>query len=178
VDTFADTYTGNRHLFNLWAGPFGANAEGCSRNFSGDALLVSAVMDGSAILHEKTFRDCASISLGGAGSTDATASDPAWLLTHESGHFLFGLSDEYAGGGYDPTQSCRNAYESQTACQTAAPGVGATTAQCAQIGMTGFWRIVGANETMADRQLSSNWRDDSNACVSNRFSSCFYGACY
>jgi hypothetical protein len=178
VDPFARTFTGNGLFFNLWAGPFGANAEGCSRSFSGDAVAVSAVMDGRAILHENAFRDCASISPGGEGSTEATATDPAWLLTHESGHFLFALSDEYAGGGYSTSQSCLNAYASEAACQVAAPGVGASASQCAQIGSTGFWRIVNADETMSDRTLSSDWRDDSDGCVSARFAGCYAGTCY
>jgi hypothetical protein len=39
TDLFANRYTGDRQFFNLWAGPFGANAEGCTRTFTGDARL-------------------------------------------------------------------------------------------------------------------------------------------
>lgn len=178
TDLFASAYTGDRQFFNLWAGPFGANAEGCTRTFLGDTQPVSAVMDGSAILHRNAFRDCASISIGGAGSVQATEADPAWILVHESGHFLFGLSDEYDGGGYIASMPCNNVYATLQACQSAAPGNGATAAQCQQIGATGFWRIATANETMADRVLVSNFRDDSATCFSNRITSCHNGSCY
>ena len=180
TDLFANRYTGDRQFFNLWAGPFGANAEGCTRTFTGDAPAVSAIMDGSAILHRNAFRDCGSITAGGggAGSVDASASDPSWLLVHESGHFLFGLSDEYAGGGHIPTMPCNNVYTTQAICQSAAPGVSATAGQCSQIGSTGFWRIVTANETMANRVLTSDFRDDAERCFSNRISACYDGDCY
>lgn len=180
TDLFANRYTGDRQFFNLWAGPFGANAEGCARTFSGDAIPVSAVMDGSAIFHRNAFRDCASLSAGngGAGSVQATETDPAWLLVHESGHFLFELSDEYDGGGYDATLPCPNVYSSLQACQTAAPGVGAVAAQCAKIGTQPLWRVVTANETMSDRVLGSDFRDDSEKCFSARITSCYNGTCY
>ena len=180
TDLFANRYTSDRQFFNLWAGPFGADAQGCTRSFTGDAVWVSAIMDGSAIVHRISFRDCGSITAGGggAGSVDATATDPSWLLVHESGHFLFGLSDEYVGGGYDATMPCNNVYQSQQACQSAAPGVGATAAQCAQIGTTAFWRIATANETMANRVLQSDFRDDAERCFSNRITSCYNGNCY
>lgn len=178
TDPIARTYTGNRRLFNLWAGPFGANSEGCARTFTGDAQSVSAVMDGSAILHRNDFTDCGSISAGGAGSVQATLSDPSYVLVHESGHFLFALSDEYAAGGHVTTMPCNNNYASQTACQAAAPAVGAATAQCQQMGTTGIWRIATADETMADRSLASDFRDDSAQCVANRFKACDNGSCY
>jgi hypothetical protein len=180
TDIFANRYTGDRQFFNLWAGPFGANAEGCARTFTGGAQAVAAVMDGSAIFHRNAFRDCGSITAGGggAGSVDMSASDSSWLLVHESGHFLFGLSDEYAGGGYIATMSCNNVYATQANCQSAAPAAGATTAQCSQIGTTGFWRIVTANETMSDRVLQSDFRDDAERCFSSRISACYNGSCY
>jgi hypothetical protein len=180
TDSFASRYTADRQFFNLWAGPFGANAEGCSRSFNGDAMAVSAVMDGSTILHRNAFRDCASLTAGGggAGSVEASANDPAWLLTHESGHFLFQLSDEYDGGGYDATLSCPNVYSSMQTCQSAAPSVGAAATQCAKIGSQSFWRIVTTNETMSDRVLNSDLRDDAERCFTTRISSCSNGMCY
>jgi hypothetical protein len=178
-DPFARAYTQDRQFFNLWAGPFGADAEGCSRTIGGDAQSVAAVMDGSAIVHRSSFRDCASISVGGgAGSVQGTETDPAWLFVHESAHFLFGLSDEYSGGGYIATMPCNNVYANAPACQAAAPGNGATIAQCQQIGSTGFWRIATASETMANRNTSSDFRDDAARCVSNRLAACYNGSCY
>jgi hypothetical protein len=185
TDAFARAYTGDRQFFNLWAGPFGANARragaNCSRTFSGDALAVSAVMDGSGILHRDTFRDCASLTAGGGGTgtIEATATDPAWLLVHEGAHFLFQLSDEYGDdGGYDANTLCPNVYSSQQSCQIAAPSVGATAGQCSKVGATGFWRIATANETMSDRVLASDFRDDAARCVRDRITNCSNGVCY
>jgi hypothetical protein len=180
TDPFARVYTRDRLYFDLWAGPFGANAEGCTRPFGGDALAVSAVVDGSAILHRRAFRDCASLTAGGggAGSVQASASDPAWLLVHESAHFLLQLSDEYADGGYDAGVPCPNVYASLQSCQSAAPGVGAAATQCAQIGTKPFWRIVSADETMSDRRLASDFHDDAARCVARRIADCSDGACY
>jgi hypothetical protein len=181
TDAFARAFTRDRFYFDLWAGPFGANAEAkCARTFSGDALAVSAVMDGSAIFHRRAFRDCATLTAGGggAGSVQASETDPAWILVHEAAHFLLQLSDEYDDGGYDAGLPCPNVYSSLQACQSAAPGIGAAATQCAQIGTKPVWRIVSANETMSDRRSTSDFRDDAARCVARRIADCHDGACY
>jgi hypothetical protein len=177
---FASTYTLFRPSVNLWAAPFGADAEGCSRSFNALVTPLAAVTDGEAIVHKNFFRDCASIALGGAGSVYAKASDADWIFVHESGHFLHGQGDEYCcDGGYATSGSCANVFASQADCQAAAPTHGASTANCVQIGTTGRWRNDDGNdETMEDRTDNSNWRDDSGYCVTQRFLSCGSGSCY
>lgn len=177
---FASTYTLFRPSMNLWAAPFGADAQGCSRTFNSLVSPLAAVTDGEAIVHKNDFRDCASIALGGAGSVFAKAGDADWILVHESGHFLHGQGDEYCcDGGYGTSGGCANVFSSQSACQTAAPGHGATAGNCVQIGTTGAWRNDdGLLETMEDRTDDSNWRDDSGFCVTRRFVNCGGGSCY
>lgn len=177
---FASTYTLFRPNVNLWAAPFGADAEGCSRSFNTLVTPLAAVTDGEAIVHKNYFRDCASIALGGSGSVYAKAGDPDWIFVHESGHFLHGQGDEYCcDGGYGTSGSCANVFSSQAACQAAAPGHGANASNCVQIGTTGAWRNdQGTDETMEDRTDNSNWRDDSGHCVTQRFVDCSNGSCY
>jgi len=177
---FAATYTLFRPSVNLWAAPFGADAQGCARSFNALVTPLAAVTDGETIVHKNNFRDCSAIALGGAGSVYAKAGDADWIFVHESGHFLQGQGDEYCcDGGYGTSGGCANVFSSQAACQAAAPGHGASAANCVQIGTTGAWRNdEGTDETMQDRTDNSNWRDDSGYCVTQRFLSCGSGSCY
>lgn len=177
---FSSVYTLFRGIVNLWAAPFGADAEGCARSFNALVTPIAAVMDGESIVHKNNFRDCAAISLGGPGSVFAKAGDPDWIFVHESGHFLHGQGDEYCcDGGYGTSGSCANVFSSQAACQAAAPGHGASGGNCVMIGTTGAWRNDnGQFETMEDRTAASNWQDDSSYCVIQRFVNCGGGSCY
>jgi hypothetical protein len=177
---FAATYTFFRPSVNLWAAPFGADAQGCSRSFNALVTPLAAVTDGEAIVHKNSFRDCAAIAPGGAGSVYAKAGDPDFIFVHESGHFLHGQGDEYCcDGGYGTAGGCANVFSSQAACQAAAPGHGASAANCVQIGTTGAWRNDdGIFEIMDDRTDISSWRDDSAYCVTQRFLNCGNGSCY
>jgi hypothetical protein len=179
TDQFASTYSLWRNVFNFWAGPDGADAQDCTRTFSGSAATVAGATDGDAILHQNAFRDCASLALGGSGSTQTTLGDAAWVFTHESGHFLHGLGDEYVGGGNASISDPANIYGSQSACQTAATSLSINTSFCVQIGTTGMWRMDDGNATtMEDRTLSSDWRTASGIAVNRRIGKCISGACY
>src|SRR5512140_1554594 len=46
TNDFAKSYTLWKNLFNLWAGPAGADGEGCTRTFSGSAATIAGVTDG------------------------------------------------------------------------------------------------------------------------------------
>lgn len=179
TDQFARQYTVWKHNFNLWAGPAGADAEGCARSFSGSAATIAGVTDGDAILHSNAFRDCASISPGSSGSTQTTLNDAAWVFTHESGHFLNGLGDEYVGGGNASVSDPNNIYSSDASCRAAATTLSINPNFCAQIGTTGAWRMDDGNPTtMEDRVLTSDWRTASGVAVSRRIARCITGACY
>jgi hypothetical protein len=179
TDQFAVQYTAWKNLYNFWAGPDGADAQDCTRNFTGSAATVAGATDGDAILHRNPFRDCASIALGGSGSTETTLSDAAWTFTHESGHFLHGLGDEYVGGGNASVSDPPNIYSSQSSCQTSATSLSIDKTLCAQIGTSGKWRMDdGSSTTMEDRVLGSDWRTASGVAVNRRVSKCSSGACY
>lgn len=169
-----------RNLFNLWAGPAGADGEGCTRTFAAPASTVRGVFDGTAILHRNTFRDCASISLGGgAGTTQTNLADAPWVLLHEMGHFLFGLGDEYVGGGNSSISNPRNVLTSKGNCESTSTTHSIPTSQCVQIGTSGTWRNDdGQDTTMEDRTLDSDWRTLSGRAMGARFTACSNGACY
>jgi hypothetical protein len=169
-----------KNLFNVWAGPVGADGEGCTRNFSGAAATVRQAFDGTAILHRNAFRDCASISLGGgAGTTETPLSDATWALLHEAGHYLFGLGDEYVGGGNASVSQPKNVYSSKATCESNSTANGLPATQCVQIGMTGTWRNDdGQLTTMEDRNLASDWRTLSGKAMSNMVTKCTSGSCY
>lgn len=180
TNQFSNYYRFWKNVFNLWAGPAGGNGEdGCVRGLAGAAATVSSAVDGKAIVHQAAFRDCSDIAQGGLGTSQSTLSDAAWVFTHESGHFLHGLGDEYQGGGNGAASDPVNTWSSQSACQTAAPGLGLTASQCAQIGTTGFWHVDdGGLTTMRDRNLASDWRTASGLALGRRITKCSGGACY
>ena len=167
-------------VFNIWAGPTGGNGEGCTRTFAEPAATVRAAFDGTQILHRNAFRDCASISLGGgAGTAQTNLGDASWVMLHEAGHFLFGLGDEYVGGGNSSISTPKNVFGSKAACESASTSNSLPTSQCAQIGTTGTWRNDdGQNTTMEDRILSSDWRTLSSRALGTRINKCTSGACY
>jgi len=172
-----------KNIYNIWAGPVGADGEGCTRTFTTPASTVMAAFDGTAILHRNDFRDCASISLGGGSGTSQTntgdLSDAVWVLNHESGHFLYGLGDEYVGGGNSSISSPKNVFSSQSACQSASTANSLPSGQCVQIGATGTWRNDdGQLTTMEERQLGSDWRTLSGRAMGTRLNACTGGACY
>lgn len=180
TNQFSNFYRFWKNQFNLWAGPAGGNGEdSCVRSLGGAASTVSGALDGKAIVHQAAFRDCSDIALGGLGTSQSTLTDAAWVFTHESGHFLHGLGDEYQGGGNGNVSDPPNTWASKAACQSAAPGLGLTASQCAQIGTTGFWHVDdGGITTMRDRDLASDWRTASGVALSRRVSKCTGGACY
>jgi len=169
-----------KNLFNLWAGPTGADGNGCTRTFTTPASTVMAAFDGTAILHRDAFRDCASISLGGgSGTTQTNLGDASWVLLHESGHFLFGMGDEYDGGGNFAISNPKNVVSSQAICQSTSTTNSLPTAQCAQIGATGTWRNDNAvATTMEDRTLGSDFQTLAGKVMANKVVDCVNGACY
>lgn len=182
---FAQDYTVFRGNVNLWAAPFGADAEpSCAFSFNTLVTPIRANMDGQAIVHNSNFRDCGFITLGGTGSVWADAGNPAQRFVHESGHFLHGQGDEYCcNGGYATSGTCMNVFSSEAACQSAVSGAGVSPSDCVEIAsgttMTGAWRNDdGLLENMADEGVNANFQNNSSLCVVQRFLSCGSGSCY
>jgi len=98
---------------------------------------------------------------------------------HESGHFLFGMGDEYDGGGNFSISNPKNVVSSEAICQSTSTTNSLPTAQCAQIGATGTWRNDdGVATTMEDRTLSSDFRTLAGKVMANKVVDCVNGACY
>jgi hypothetical protein len=139
-------------------------------------------MDGSVIVHQFAMRDNASIGTAhGTATVQATRDDAGVVFAHESGHALFGMSDEYCcDGGYATNGPCVNIYASLAACQAAAPFVGTGPSQCMALSPTGggmVWRINSGLETMADETRTSQFLDDGRACFNQRITRCRAGSC-
>jgi hypothetical protein len=169
-----------RNIFNLWAGPTGARNTSCNFPVDAPAQTVRGAFDATAVLHRNDFRDCATIALGGGiGTTQTTLGDGAWVFVHEMGHYVFGLGDEYVGGGNSAVSTPRNVHGSEGACQSTSTSEGLTSANCMQIGSSGTWRNDdGQLTTMEDRNLASDWRTLSGRALGNRLSACTGGQCY
>jgi hypothetical protein len=182
---FARAYTQHRDDFNLWVGAPGSNSsEGCSMTFSSNAEVMAAVTDGDVIVHKREFRDCSAIQLGGPGTVWGASPMPDYLLVHESGHFLHGQGDEYCcDGGYATGPDCSNVFAHRLDCEAAAPAAGADPSACVAVGDTGeaakSFRVgIETKELMADFSHDSDWQDNSNYCVAERFLKCASGQCY
>lgn len=124
-----NTYSLYRRTFNVWAGPFGADAfpsttATCGTQFDANTTVVCAAMDGSFVLHQTAFRDCATSTMFGAGAATvwARGTDRVRRYVHESGHALFGLGDEYCCfPGARATSDPPNIHANQADCVAAAP---------------------------------------------------------
>ena len=116
---------------------------------------------------------------GGAGTTQTNLGDAAWVMVHEAGHYLFGLGDEYVGGGNWSISVPKNVFSTQSDCESNSVSNSLPSSQCVQIGSSGTWRNDdGQATTMEDRQLGSDWRTLSGRAMGNLLSSCVNGTCY
>ncbi len=179
---FARLYGLFHHSFNLFAAPSGASTDGCTRTFGPLVRPIAAVMDGDTIVHPVPFRDCASLSLGGGGSVSGTDVDADFTFVHESGHFLHGQGDEYCcDGGYAFTGDCGNVFKSLEACRAMAVAFDLQD-DCKQLNPSRpdvfINQPVGQLEIMDVRIDTSDWRDNTDRCVSRRFAFCGGGSCY
>ena len=180
---FAKNYTRHRSYFDIWAFPFdGAQTDPtlCDHEFRDNAALLDGLVDGSAIIHVTKFTDCASIGPDGAGSVGAEESRPDWLLVHESGHFLFGLADEYGEGGQVAGSEPPNVFSTLGECELASTTVGAYPWHCRKFGsVTNTYRIQTSEpETMKKQLYTSDFYNSSEAAISARIDKCDSGACF
>lgn len=180
---FSEKFRRNRHFFDIWAFPFaGATAKStCDHVFTGGAADLYGKVNGSAVLHKTSFTDCSTIGEGVAGSVDVGKSKSDWILVHESGHFLFGLADEYGKGDQVTKSEPPNVFSTESECNDAAESFdGAATPECIEFG-TGVqpYRIQTVEpETMKQEHYGSEFRNSADAVFSNIISKCAGGQCY
>ena len=182
TDTFAREFTANRHYFDLWVGPLGADATSSCDDFKFDAQAAPAraAIDAGAIVHWIEFGDCADISFPGDGSVYGYSYYNSWLLVHEAGHFLFGMGDEHDFGGHFACSSPGNVFKDKDVCDTVLQGINALPeAKCIAIDDTGKYRIdEDLQETMRTKSKSSGFHSSSGNAVTNQFEVCLTGNCY
>jgi hypothetical protein len=92
--------------------------------------------EGRVILHQGNLRDYAM----GDGLYSSEMQNRGTIL-HESGHGLFSLADEYAGGSHWQESVLPNNWTSLAGAQAAAPGVGKTASDAVQIGTDGWYKL-------------------------------------
>jgi len=115
----------------------GASPDKCTMTLPDDYSTYCSFADTSAFIHDLDCRNKATLSsmnfpMPGSKMT-STASEPG-VLTHESGHAILGLSDEYYDSQvpYQQTSDVPNVWSSQASCDANRTAEGWTEA-CEQI---------------------------------------------
>ena len=205
VDPYAQTYTAFSHAFDLWAGSVGFDAvpdpaaksdPKCIASFAAPAKVLQGMVSGSAvILHAKECRDVAALSLNSSTATATVWTNPpafdapaGYFFTHESGHLLHGLADEYGcDGGYSSISDPNSVFDSLATCQLAADAASLDKTLCTRITdastgafcSTAKWAMNdGQLAIMRDRSAASDWRTLSRTAVQKRVAQCLLGICY
>lgn len=190
VPAFASDYQLWRRQFSYWAGPAGAMGaqDDCWRSFSSWAVAARAVTDGQAVVHKTRFRDCAVFGPGGWGTVWGSVYNSSYIFTHESGHFLHCMGDEYAQEGYNVHTSCSdppNTYQSQQECMQVAADYNYPTSWCVEIDFSTSWRVTNGDLEIMDGTsqgpsgfLSMDWRDTNHSAILKRMAACLLGVCW
>jgi hypothetical protein len=142
LDIFmVDDYVEHSNMFNFWlAQDFGTSQDGdgdCDPSVPFDAYLFTySFADAMGVVHSDAHGDCAYTEnhVFAAEANPATAgSDDAFVGSHESGHAVFGLADEYNNGDthYFEPDPLPNLFEELGDCNADAPSLGNPT--CRQI---------------------------------------------
>jgi len=201
---FAQYYSSYQKVFDLWAGPDGADGfdtPKCDTSFPPPAAAIAAITDGDVVLHSAFFRDCGSFLGWGTvftGNMTATGAlnFPALVYMHESGHFLHKLSDEYVncktGAPYKSESTPKNVFDSEDDCKTTAASEALDSSKCKEIKgpevgsnppktcSTAHWRYDDGSLEIMVRTDSATaaFRNLSNRAVGNHVDACMNGACY
>lgn len=124
---------------------------------------IAPLADTVAYVHNNAaWRDFANFGGSGIGHFTIDATTPGTIV-HETGHALFGLSDEYCcdGGTIATSWPHANLFQNLAACQTSAGNHGVATGACTQITTTvGF---CGGNDASGNPVLGGTnlwWRQD------------------
>jgi hypothetical protein len=101
-----------------------------------DALTQSTFSDAIGVLHTRPKRDWR------AGKLFSTEPWNQGTALHETGHAVFNLADEYAGGAFfpDSDNTHHNVHEDQSACESYSETAGFEASECQPILNTTWWR--------------------------------------
>jgi hypothetical protein len=116
----------------------------CEIKYPSNWATLAATADVAAIVHTRTigsdgnvFRNCApGFSTASAGSFMITSASPhVSTVVHETGHALFGLSDEYCcdGGVIKTTWPHQNLFPTDPACKSSASAHGVAQTNCVKL---------------------------------------------
>ncbi|MDN8616480.1 hypothetical protein [Variovorax ginsengisoli] len=164
--------TGNRSKWNFYLNP--ATGGLVRSNISGTEqrsitqpanwTRIAATANAAAYVHhDATWRDFGNFGgANGVGQLTIQAGTPGTIV-HETGHAVFGLSDEYCcdGGIISTSWPHENMFTSLAACQASATAHGLPTASCTQLTTTnGFCGGADASGTPILGSTDLKWRQD------------------
>jgi hypothetical protein len=189
---YVEAYRFWRSNFAYWVGPSGASTPGrvCGLKFTGWPDAMRAVTDGQVIVHQTFFRDCAFLGPHSSGTVSGTAGDVDYIFVHESGHFLYGMGDEYPEDGIDhgSVSNPPNTYPTKEQCEAVATQYSYPTSWCIPIGdSSGWWRVSqdpGPYQDIMDGSrgfptgyLSTDWYDTNHDVILKQMAKCQQGGC-
>jgi len=189
---YVEAYRFWRSNFAYWVGPSGASNRGrvCAPTFTGWPDAMRAVTDGQVIVHQTFFRDCAFLGPHSSGSVSGTAGNVDYIFAHESGHFLYGMGDEYPEDGIDHSSVSNppNTYSTKEQCEATAAQYSYPASWCIPIGdSSGWWRISqdpGLYQDIMDGSrgfptgyLSTDWYDTNHDVLLKQMAKCQQGGC-
>lgn len=164
--------TGNRSKWNFYVNPvsgglFQSSIGGTvkrSMTQPSNWTRIAAVADAAAYMHHNSsWRDFANFgNAGGIGQFTIQAGTPGTVF-HETGHAVFGLSDEYCcdGGIINSGWPHDNMFASQPTCIASATAHGVPSGACVQLtAAIGFCGGVDASGNAIIGATNLQWRQD------------------
>jgi hypothetical protein len=134
LDLFmVDAYLENSNRFNFWLSQDFATSQDdgdCDPSVPFDAYVFTYVFaDAMGVVHSDAHGDCAYSQthvFSAEADPTTSGSDDAFVASHETGHAVFGLADEYNNGDtfYFQPDPLPNLFEEVGNCNADAPSLG------------------------------------------------------
>lgn len=148
-----DLIAANFEAFNFYVYTKTGEADDCG-TANADIASDATFRDVDAVLHLATLRDCA------IGSHFSAEGGPTKAFLHESGHAVFGLSDEYDGDTrYFEATVEPNIWAEEPDCETEQSSQGRPTSACAEFTTRrdGWWRSHVGTTVMTRGFMNDAW---------------------